>query len=163
MNYVKLDQPELQVSGIMDKSRKNAQGTSNHDHIMAAFEEASYIVVCRKVDPGDAKLPVSRSRVHYMGVHRLALKGNSSADPFSPAQWLRVWESVSQDVRIQLPETPLDLFLWGSFQDKQIHQVPSMKQTLESEGVPEKKKRRTSGEPAWPELHKKVMLDNGAS
>lgn len=157
---VKFDEPGLQVTGIMDKSKD--EGTSNHEHVMAAFDEASYTVVYRKVDPGDAKLPVSRARVHYIGVHRDALKRSSSADKFSPTALSQVWEAVSQDVRIQLPETPLDLFLWGSFQDKQIHQVPTMKQVIESQGAPEKKKRRTTSEPAWPDMHKLVMQDNGA-
>ena len=152
----------------MDKPRGNPNGSSNHDHVLAAFDEAGYTVAYRMVDAFEA-VPATRSRVHYVGVHREALM-----KPFSTSKLTNLWTSVTQDARFIWPDEPLDSFLWGSFSDPKLQDMPSVKQNSDkqpdvvqlppfADEIPEPKKHRVANEPAWPDLHKKVMADNGAS
>eukprot|EP00435_Cladocopium_sp_Y103_P066920 s157_g29.t1 len=130
---------------------------------MAAFEEAGYVVTSMLVCPSDAKLPVTRGRIHYLGVHR-----DSLMEPCSADKVLDVWKLVTKDAKHKLSDVPLDAFLWGSYSDEEVQKVPSVQQRwsktsmsastlpLQEEEGPEKKKRRGTAEAAWPELHKQV-------
>lgn len=169
--------PALQVSGIRDKSKNDPEARSNHEHVVAAFEEAGYYVVSMVVDPTTAKLPVTRCRVHYIGIHRDSLIQSENKAPFNPDDLARLWKSATEDAKAALPDLPLDSYLWGSYLDEEVRKVPSVKQRWEkfekpldlgpllpiqeAQEGPEKKKRRS--ELAWPELHKKVMSANDAS
>ena len=144
----------------MDKPKGDPNGGSNHDHVLEAFKDAGYIVVSKLVDPGDARLPVTRGRVHYVGAYRDALTGS-----FDPKQLKKVWDQVTNAAREDCLQLPLDDFLWGSHADPVLAGVPSATAMLapvlpvvESE-KPTEKKRRV--EPAWPKLHEKVLASNG--
>ena len=143
------------VSGIMDKPKGDFNGGSNHDHVLEAFQDAGYIVVHKLVDPGDARLPVTRGRVHYIGVHRDALNGT-----FYPWLLKDVWREVSDAARTHCLQHPLDDFLWGSHEDPALADHPSAKAMLGPDlEKPIEKKRKI--DPAWPKLHQKILESNG--
>ena len=142
----------------MDKPKGDTASGSSHDHILEAFKEAGYLVVPKVVNPTDANFPVTRERVHYIGVHKKACTGS-----FDPSTLAHIWDKVSKDAKGLLPNLPLDSWLWGSFDDPELAKLvkkpsgPAL--PIQGDEPVADKKRRV--DPSWPQLHEKILKRNG--
>lgn len=89
-----------QVTGVMDAPKEgDATEKSNHDIVMARFSDLGYEVRCRKVCPSSVGVPMTRNRVHYVGLLRTKVA--------RPAQQMdnmaRAWDAISQVAYTSLP------------------------------------------------------------
>ena len=149
-----------QVAGNLDK---NKDGVSNHMDCMEAFRKAGYTVAWRKVDPTELGIPVTRSRVHYIGWLRV----DKSQDDYGPTRvenLTQLWGNINREV-IQSGDSLLDLdsFLYGKWDDPSLQGVKSA--LIERHFLPfaqdeNPSKRAKTGELAWPDMHKSVCYGN---
>lgn len=150
-----------QVAGNLDKDK---DGQSNHKECMEAFDQAGYTVAWSKVDPTDLGIPVTRSRVHYIGWLRV---DKSQDDPYGHARvrnLTQLWNTLNREVVRSGPGIfDLDSFLYGKWDDASLQGLTST--IVEKHFLPiaqdenPTKKAKTS-DPAWPEMHKRIFHEN---
>ena len=164
------------MAGATDKEK--GCDMSNHDCILAAFrEEANYICVHRLVDPNDAKVPLSRQRLFYMGFHaevfqKDAKEKDNGLEDFALA-FKALWDKTVEGSAQQLKTLRLDDFLYGEAGDPSLEDVPSVRPAFAHMATPPlpiaddcgedgqlKKKRRH--EEKWPKLHLAILEASGA-
>ena len=89
-------------------------GLSSHDHTLESFANLGYACSFRVVDPTDDGVPMTRARVHYFGVLKVA---NPKAEQQVQAA-STLWKTIAESFRKEFPQSiPLHCFLYGSWED----------------------------------------------
>lgn len=146
------------VAGNMDRA---SNGESNHDHCMSGFDTVGYKTFFRKVDPTHVGVPVTRSRIHYVGFLKTFCSADAGADMAEKFQDL--WALI--DGRLcGSRRWDLDDFLYGKFDDPVSDEIPSVQLLpakvhhglpVQAEPVP-KKMKPAAKEVQWPEMHHRI-------
>lgn len=120
--------------GITQKDKtEDADMPSNHDWVLAGFEEARYIVCVQPVCPSKCGVPMTRQRLHYQGLCKR--KVENAAEQIQTLK--TVWDGI---VKGKYTEHSLGSFLDG--------EGPPKATTKTENKVQDRK---------WPSMHKGVF------
>lgn len=133
---------------------------------MIGFDSVGYHVYFHKVDPPQVGMPVTRSRVHYVGF----LKNLSSTNPdvLIGEKINSLWSELSISVRND-QSWDLDDFIYGGHDDPSLDEMQSVRylsscENQEAQALPEpaakKRKIANAMEPAWPQMHKRICEEH---